>query len=433
MSIKIVLAMESNNEPETTDEVVGVEVANAATEVEAATTELGETEGEVEDYSDGIDTSVDAVGELEEVHDQLEESVKSGEGVSEETAKMAEIAVEAICAKVGISARQARVVPAMESFGSANSRLTATKLAMEGIKEQAVRIWKAVKEAAIYVWNMVKKFFVNMTDSRKKMENYIGKLKTNVSKATGEAKQKTLKVGAKSFSIRGQANPETVMKIVKMSGELGYVAEEAASQIADYTKSSLDGVPGKGAAKDMFSKLGESTGDTSGSYTRPTTKAYGNFVNGRAIIVADAEGEAGLPKLAIDVVEKTFAKEIEAPNKAQLTQILDLASVTLKALTEFDKTSKIIEKINKDCVAFTDKMIKNNNSLASADGVETDKKGDKKAAEEVKKINNMVAKIGTAIPSLMYGAVKAAADYANAGLKNMGAGEAKPEPAAETK
>ena len=433
MSIKIVLAMESENQIDEHTDVNGAEVANAATEVEVATTELGETESEVEDYSEGIDTSIDAAGELDEVHDQLAETVESGEGVSEETAKMAEIAVEAICAKVGISARQARVVPAMESFGSTNSRLTATKLAMEGIKEQTVRIWKAVKEAAIYVWNMVKKFFANMTDSRKKMENYIGKLKTNVSKATGEAKQKTLKVGAKSFSIGGQANPETAMKIVKMSGELGYVAEEAAAQIADHTKTSLDGVPGKGGAKDMFSTLGKSTGDASGSYTGLTTKAYGNFVNGRAIIVADAEGGAGLPKLAIEVVEKTFAKEIEAPNKAQITQILDLASVTLKSLVEFDKTSKIIEKINKDCVAFTDKMIKNQNKIDKAGGGEPDEKDDKTSAQEVKKINNMIAKIGTAIPSLMFGAVKAAADYANAGLKNLGAGEAAPEAAGEKK
>lgn len=410
MSIKLVLEMEAGDQ--LTGENNEVEAANVATEVEAATAELTEVGGEAEEYSEGIETSVDAAGELQEVHDTLGASVEDGEGVSEETAKMAEIAVEAICAKVGISAREARMIPAMESFGSANSRLTATKLAMEGIKETATRIWEAIKKAAIHVWNVVKSFFAGLVKSRAMLEKHLTNLKARAGNAKGDPKEKKISTGAKAFTIDGTASLDTVYAVLDDSVALAPMSVKL-GEIADHLAMvGVDREDVNAAFKGAMSKLQNSKS----SKTMDNGKtAHGRLVNGRAIVVTPGKDDA-IPTLAVETTEKTFAKEIDAPTKEQIVAMLEKATKALTDLKEFDKVSKTLEKVTKLTTDYADKMIK-----AASSGSDDDKTKEegKKTAETMKGINNMISKVGVACPSLMFGAIKAVADYANAGLNNL--------------
>ena len=74
-AIKLVLSMESETGNLENGENNEVQAAELATKVEASSSELTEIDDDVEDYADGIETSVDATGELDEVADQLEEGV----------------------------------------------------------------------------------------------------------------------------------------------------------------------------------------------------------------------------------------------------------------------------------------------------------------------------------------------------------------------
>lgn len=420
MSLKLVLEMEAG------DGVVGdndeVEAANTATEVEATTSELSDIDGEASEYSDGIDASVGATEELGEVNDVLAAGVESGEGVSEETAKMAEIAVEAICAKVGISAREARIMPAMESFGSTNSRLTATKLAMEGIKETAKRVWEAIKKACIHVWNVIKSFFAGLFKSRSMLEKHLKNLKERANKVQGAPKEKKFSTGAKAFSIKGKASPETVQQVLTDSLTLLGASDKCAQTIVTMSigANTDDSRPLDAIAE--FTKIPEGMGEAKAG----KGKAYGNFVNGRSIIIDldKSDKKNHLASIQIDVTEKTFATEIQAPSKDQILKVIESAEMTLKMLVEYDKTFKNIEKINKTLVSATDTVLSETQKSKDNMGSEADE-NKTKLQDTVRSVNNMVSKIGTAVPNMVFGAVKAAADYANAGINNIGEKEKK--------
>ena len=415
-------------ETDAVDAVNSVEAAEVATEVEVGASELTETEGEVEDYSDGIDTSVDAVGELEEVHDNLAESVENGEGMSAETAKIAEIAVEAICAKVGISAKESKTFPTMESFGAGTSRLQATKLTMENIKEQVARIWKAIKDACAYVWNIVKQFFNGLVKNRKVMEKHIQNLKGKAKSLKDEApKSKTLKVGAKAFSIDGSATPGTAIKILENSARLSGVAYKTSGLVQQLAKDVVDGKLDVSAKEVLrhFKELGDGVGDAR-SYSDAVT--VGNFVNNRTIAIHMVKFlGSDYAKIAFINIPGKVAETIAAPDKKEINTILEKAEFAIKTLVEFEKTSKQLEAANKAAANYADKMLKISQKMEAAEKESDDKNdaskrraADAKQRFTLKVINNLVSALGTAIPSVIYNACKSAADYANAGITNIG-------------
>jgi cell division septum initiation protein DivIVA len=112
-------------------------------EAQVAQGEVAQSEGEVTEMADAIDDAVTAVEELSEVSDILENSIEENEGLTEDAAAVAEVAVESICNRLGYKPVK-RIVPAMESFGATSSRLDATKYALESIKGTAVRVWEAI-------------------------------------------------------------------------------------------------------------------------------------------------------------------------------------------------------------------------------------------------------------------------------------------------
>lgn len=426
MSIKLVLEMEAG------DQLAGenneVEAANVATEVEAATAELTEAGGEAEEYAEGIETSVDAAGELQEVHDTLAASVEDGEGVSEETAKMAEIAVEAICAKVGISTREARMIPAMESFGSANSRLTATKLAMEGIKEQAKRIWEAIKKACIHVWNVIKNFFAGLTKSRAMLEKHLTNLKARAEAAEGAPKEKKISTGAKAFSIKGKASLETVTKVLDQSSKLMDLSKKFTETLGQRAVEMINDVDAAGKALDTFKGL--DLGIDEGKGSDKNSRNYGAFVGGRALVVSFDGSDKKNPTMSIgfQAVEKEAAKEIQAPTKEEIKSVIASAQATLKALLEFDKVFKNLESINKSLIKVSEDMMNQKQEMKKAVADKEDKEGNEAAGNEannVRSLNKMISTIGTATPNMVFAAVKAAADYANAGINNLATAEKK--------
>lgn len=418
MSIKLVLEMEAGDQlPAENNEV---EAANVATEVEAATSELAEVGGEAEEYAEGIETSVDAAGELQEVHDTLAASVEDGEGVSEETAKMAEIAVEAICAKVGISAREARMIPAMESFGSANSRLTATKLAMEGIKETAKRIWEAIKKACIHVWNVIKNFFAGLTKSRTMLEKHLTNLKARAAAANGTPDKKTFSTGAKEFSINGKATLKNVEVVLADSAKATVVGVEISNSLKNTVNKITSEQLTPISVKDCFKSLAVNQG-WNGEKNGEDGQAYGNFVKGRALVLTEGKADdEGFKKITFTIaeVEKNFAKEIDAPSKQDIMKVVEAAIETLASLRSYDKVSKEIEGLNKAMVAFADEFTKKMEKMAEKSDNEYSK-DESKYSESIRTMNSIIAKIGTSVPNMVFAACKAAADYANAGLNNL--------------
>lgn len=121
--------------------------------------EIVEDAGDISEDTDVLDSAMEDLDALDDISDVMEESVESGEGLDEDAAEIAQIAVESIYRRLGL--RRNTSMPSLESFGSTSTRVHATKIAMEGIGETVINGLKAagkkIYEMIMAVVNFFKK------------------------------------------------------------------------------------------------------------------------------------------------------------------------------------------------------------------------------------------------------------------------------------
>ena len=423
MSFKLVLEMESG--------LVGTKDQMPVVDSGSSTVEpLGEFQSMysvVDSQSDLIEKALAATGELQEVENCLEDSIAKNGGVSEQTAKMTEMALEVICCKLGVSPRQDRLMPTMEAFGSSNSRLVATTVTMEGIKEQAVRILKLIRDSLVKVWEVAKTLFKNLLKSRVALEKHIVYLQSLSSKATDSPKVERFESGAKAFSIQGTASVDSIKTVLSDSIKLVDISKQASKFISEVVKNTIDGNKDLDTKPiiDKFATLGDTTGSKSNS---GSSRSYGNFTNGRYISIVD-DARFGFQCVLISIGRPSGVKQapdIAAPNKSEIEEILKLALANIKTLAEFDKLSNELTSINKAAISLVDKMLKSNVEQAKRDDDGTSKSkmaiaDNSRLRVKMTVTNSFIAMLGTKIPGLIFSSSKEAASYALEGLKNLGA------------
>ncbi len=125
-------------------------------------------------------------------HD-IVDAVEDGEGLTEEAAEVASIAIESIRNRLGFRA-QSRLVPATESFGNTNTRVMSTRLVIEGIGDTIKKIWAAIKAAALRVWEMIKSFFAKLFNSATMLAKHIQALKDRARGMSGDLSPKDKKI-----------------------------------------------------------------------------------------------------------------------------------------------------------------------------------------------------------------------------------------------
>ena len=130
------------------------EVLDTAENVEADLGEAAEVAGDIDDGIAAIDQGEADAETLETIADTLEETEQEG-GADPVTARVAEVAVEAIYARLGITRKP---VSSMEAFGDKATRVRATQLSVEGIREVVRSVWEAVKKVLLQIKEWIMKF-----------------------------------------------------------------------------------------------------------------------------------------------------------------------------------------------------------------------------------------------------------------------------------
>jgi len=110
--------------------------------------DINEISNKIDDTTGSIDDAISVTKSLE----SLMTALKDSDGLDPTGAKILQISVESLCARVGY---KKQVIPALEAFGGTMSKQAATQLALEGAKEVWDTVWKHIKAA----FEKVKKFF----------------------------------------------------------------------------------------------------------------------------------------------------------------------------------------------------------------------------------------------------------------------------------
>lgn len=124
----------------------GEEIVSFTEELELQSEADDAKDSAVEQEAEGIHRSLDEMDNLKQIEDIIEGRVESEEGLSEEAAELATVAVEAIYNRLGYVPK-GRAFPALEDFSDKRSSLNSSRVALEDIKETLAKARDAIINA----------------------------------------------------------------------------------------------------------------------------------------------------------------------------------------------------------------------------------------------------------------------------------------------
>jgi len=229
-NLGIVAAMESE-----TDAIAVMNSENLVTSdlVDNVEEPVAEIEGGMAQAESAM-TDVDT---LEKIEEGMQASVDSGEGMDPTSAKIAEVAIESICRRLGIDA--SKVTVSSESFGSRNTRMRSTNMALEGIGDAMSSAWRAIKAMFKKVMAMIKNAWMSLTDGATKLEaaaKAVAKRAITVAGTPDESELEMPSV-AGAFAVDRKFEQKNVLDIVKNHIALTDNLKQVPTKISDVVKS----------------------------------------------------------------------------------------------------------------------------------------------------------------------------------------------------
>lgn len=235
--MSFIIAMEDAENA--TPEADAVAAAQTETEVVKDNVEIEAAVGEVADEVAEAESGIEDADELVDIQDQASEAIERGDGLSEDAAALATIAIERIQHRLYGSARKQSIVPAKESFGHSSTRLASTIIVKESITEVLADFWRAMVTFAKRVWEKIKLVVEKITGSTKLAEKNILSLRGRVDAmaSTYEKKVETMKGGSliKSLCLGdGKMNAASAKEIAGNSEKLMALSSAMGTETGDF-------------------------------------------------------------------------------------------------------------------------------------------------------------------------------------------------------
>ena len=166
-------------------------IGDNAESLETDMLEVGEDQAEADDLEKQTDDAGEVVEALESIREAMGIAAQNG-GMDRHSAAVVSIAVGQMCRSVGV---RSNPMPALESFGGTSSRVGATQLAMEGIKELAAKVWEAIIAAIKKAIAFVQEFYTKVFKIAEKLAERAKGMKAKIDAVNtkGEPKDKNVK------------------------------------------------------------------------------------------------------------------------------------------------------------------------------------------------------------------------------------------------
>lgn len=448
MSFGIIASME-NAENEVGADQNEVEAAQTETEVVRAEAEINEDVVEISSDEKDMGEAVEAADELQEMGEVAQAAVDSGEGLSEDAAAMATVAIERISLKM-FGTRAQSIVPARESFGSSNSRLAATVAVVEGIVDTIKRIWKGIKAFAMRIWDKIKMLWNKVVGSTKNYEKHLKNLRERAEKLDSGATvkesdlkseslaasitdgnkkadfstfKKHLEQGKVLFEIKKKLDSHSraaAVELVRASATLAddknFDLTEGTSQYAQAIQNSFSEI----AALDIAKVDGVDTktkGDSTYQYWGPIANAVAVEVVETKVPKTDKRDGYVIVSIGTKRLKKDqIAKKASALTRAEILNLIDYTLDFSKLVNSKQSDAKVAEEMTNSIKSLSDKVISNAEDLVK-DGANSTN------LEIIKKHANMLMQYANVVNSLCMSnsatLIAAGANYASAALANV--------------
>lgn len=351
---------------------------------------------EISEIDEGIDTAVVDGETLENVQDIMEEAsepqvvvdeetgeetIVEPEGVSEEAAAIATEMLKNIMHRQGITSKRA-LMPATESFSGA-TRLTSTRIAVEGIGFASTKIWEAVATATEQTFQKFEEFAKSLEGSLESLSAQNTDLKAKV-KGLKSAKPQAesiegLAAVSQVFGV-GQGSNITSKDIIgTFKGLEGYIAKapntvKEANSVLDKVKDILkepDAVLGEDYYDDLVKVIGTiggdvEKGDSDGVKTTSVTLTELNKGSVDTLNVSFNES-TGAVSVRTDAVNPDVqpAESLPVLSVKDIESILNESSTAINTLHGFMRVSAEVSKFNTESNTFIKGLVKDYSGFAS--------------------------------------------------------------------
>lgn len=257
MSRGLVAALEDENLDNTP---VADELPPAAETLETELLDVQDegAEGEVQETE--VADAVEVAEALESYAVALQEDIGNG-GLDRTAARYMQMGLESLYLKAGI--RRPQTSLSLESFGGTGTRIGSSQLALEGIKEEAKKLWEkivaAIKRAIEWVMGYYNKIF----GAAEKLQKRAEAVKSAAETTTGDQKETKIDNGGLFKKLyKGSAVPTSM---AGEATELRSQVESVASAVAaDKTAEGLTTALGSLEAAKKFAVPAHSGGDKVG-------------------------------------------------------------------------------------------------------------------------------------------------------------------------
>ena len=428
-----------------------VDVANDAAEINAADIEI------TSETTAAVDAAGTATDELIAVSDGAQKAIESGEGLSEDAAEMASIAVESIRNRLQFRADRPRLVPATETFGNSNTRLMSTKMVVESISDTIKQIWTNIKNFALRLWEKIKLFFTSVFKSVGGLEKIATALKarinnipTNFVKKEKELKSTTL---GRFFSVKGKVSPETIKELKKNLSGLVTVAKEVGEKergMANFINSHVVNQPEKlmeglmamsedngthyhsvlgRAFTSQTANLKFKNNDVSskpGKGKESNKTSFGPFPNNVVFTMTTKEFDIAGKKYTSasfgweDASEKV-SDTVPALDSGSMLDMTNEALSAVAVLRDLDKNKSSMDGLTKEVVKMSENVMATAAKLGEA---KADAKTNQAFGELRRAVSDnlkFMSTFGQKPAAMNFAFIKNTLDYVSLSLKNMGA------------
>lgn len=442
MAKGLVFAMENDEVGQVAGDDAGV--AQAMVEATDAAQEVAIEAQEIAQAADDTVAAAADAETLEKVQDVVAQTVQSGEGMDETTAQVTQVVVESICNRLGISSN--RLMPATESFGSSNTRLAATKVALENAFTDTIkRVWEAIKKFVKSTWEKIKDFFARFFANAEKVKKAAEAMKESANKIAGKKKEKE-SFDSKSiftaFAEKGKFDINGVNKIyqhhTKLTNGVSGLATDAAGAIkgledalasfsADKKNIKTPIEKAAKAAAKYVNGIFDSSNDKGVSFTEDkkssndtkTVKVakIGGFVGGASLNFVETARKTDPEGVVSYLVEFDARphdvdgeKKVPTLDAAQMNSICDEVIKLMVLTIDFGKKKSDIEKIGTQLTKTVDGALSRVESMTADDAQEA-KEANTLIRDMFNGLNATLTRVYTQIPAWNVKAGKAGLSY----------------------
>lgn len=428
-------------EDDTPDESVEAGLGDNAESVETELAEVTDSEADGADQEAQVDDAADVSEALEQYQAALESAVATG-GLDRNGGALLQIGLDNLYNRAGISTNK-RAQLSQESFGQHSSKLGATTIALEDIKEQIKKIWDSIVKAVKRIVAWVKEHFNKVFGTAEKLQKRAKALAEKVGSITGAPKEKTLEnerlVKALHIGNNPPANLAAGLDGVKaVADEVFGAISESLAEGGELALKVLES-----DHKDGVASIKKPAMKTNGmtEVTDPEGKGFGNpgdgmkvwagkeLPGGKALIMrgnaADASGEDAVSAFShTSIALSAFDPKAKDPTKTAVATLnpSDASKIAEKVATLAGEVVAYKAKLGK-LTAIQDKIAAAAEKLSKSANDETDKDvaATMRARQKIAQVAPVaVTRTAVGVASYVLNTGKAACDYIELSMKQYG-------------